>query len=887
MFIDIDYNKRKQDILLHLSKPNKTITDVITERFNTKLSVKLGNINQLDFSIPYNVEDATGNMVLNPHINTIKEKMLIRVTLGTYIEWYIVDTIEEDADTTDTFNVTAFSLGYELKGKRIDNYTEDSINANDLLTNLLNSTVWKIGTIDPIFNEMYRSFDSGADSNVLDCITNAGTTYGALIVWNTDTRTIDFKDATKSSEWRGMTIDYGKFIQSIKRTRTTDELTTRLWVYGANDLGIEAVNPTGMGYIENFGYFMYPFQRDANKNVTSHSDYMSDALCNALLDHEDAVTANGDSIKSIQSQLSSDQSQMVTEQAKMTDLQNEMNTILGELDIAKATNDQTTIDERVSDRDAKQTEIDQQQIVINNLQAKIDGENNDLNTLLAQISTSSFSQDLLDELNLFIIEGVWRGDSYVDVQELYDDALTQFDEIRQPKVVIDVTIDNLLNIVEEQYYWDKITLGDQIKVKYPQMSIEYMATMIQFDYDFDNSGIAITIANTTDLLSDTDKLVQLLYSNSNATTVIQSNANKWNKIAYVQDQVDTMISSAWDATKNEIIAGVNNSVTVGNRGIIVKNPDTPDDIVIIQAGVIALSKDNGETWKTAVKPDGIVAETLIGQVIAGQNLLITNSSGSFTMDENGAYFDVGSFTVRSSGDSSTNLVDNWQNASSFVTDYTSDSMITPYEKTQINRQWNDIATEYTSISATIDGYYDSATKATLQWVTDFDNAYTALYNYLFVDKQTDNFALLDSSNASVTTRIDATIYNTKFSDYTSTKNEANKQLSLKAIDVANTAQQNITEVQNDIVYKCELHSSNGTEFKNGDITTTMYVVVYKGKDDITSTLPNSAFIWKKTNKDGTDDTTWNNNHVGVGSTIQVTKDDVFQKATFWCDIDIE
>ena len=304
MFIDIDYNKRKQDIILHLSKPNKTITDVISERFNTKLSTKLGNINQLDFSIPYYVDDKDGNRVQNPHINTVKEKMLIRVNLGTYVEWYIIDSIEEDADTTDIFNVVAFSLGYELKGKRVDSYVEDSINATGLLTNLLGSTVWKIGTIDPIFDEMYRSFDSGNDSNVLDCITNAGTTFGALIVWNTNTRTIDFKNATENGQWRGMTIDYGKFIQSIKRTRTTDELTTRLWVYGSGDLGIESVNPTGMGYVENFGYFMYPFKRDESKNVISHSDYMSDELCNALLDHEDAVTTNGSAIKSLQSQLS-------------------------------------------------------------------------------------------------------------------------------------------------------------------------------------------------------------------------------------------------------------------------------------------------------------------------------------------------------------------------------------------------------------------------------------------------------------------------------------------------------------------------------------------------------------------------------------------------------
>src|SRR5690606_41250821 len=66
------------------------------------------------------------------------------------------------------------------------------------------------------------------------------------------------------------------------------------------------------------------------------------------------------------------------------------------------------------------------------------------------------------------------------------------------------------------------------------------------------------------------------------------------------------------------IAGVNNSIEVGNRGILIKDPDFPNEMIIIQAGIVALTEDGGETWKTAIKPTGIVAERLIGKIIRSE-----------------------------------------------------------------------------------------------------------------------------------------------------------------------------------------------------------------------------------------------------------------------------
>jgi phage minor structural protein len=886
LFIDIDYNKRPQKARLHLAKPNKQIISHISEKFKDSLDLKLGTINELSFSIPYKVEE-NGEMVENKHIDLIKERMLIRVTLSTYEGWYVVDSIEEDSDNSGIFNVNAFSIPYELKGKRISGLAEESTNATELLTTLLQDTVWKIGTVDALFNTMYRSFESGDDTNVLDCIVNASETFGALVIWDDKNRTVSFKDPTKNGKFKGMSVNYGRLINNVKRTRTTDEMVTRMYVYGNEDLTIHSVNPSGQGYIEDFSYFMYPFKRDASKNVIQSSYFMSDALCHALLDQQNLIAQNSSVIKDLTEAIATKRTTLITEQSKLDNYNLELENILDLLDIAKASEDSAGIATQTSAKQTKEQQIKDQATLTARLKLELGALEQQLADKQTEISNeANFTQALIDELNLYIIESTWRDDNYIDAQELYEDAVKKFAEIRQPKLVIDVTIENLLNIVEEQYYWDKLVLGDLIKVKYPQMNIEYMAKIIQITYDLENGQASLVIANTTDLLDDAEKLLQLLKTNSSASSMVQNNKYKWDKVNAISNEVSTLLTSEWDATKNKIIAGVNNSVEVGNRGIIIKNPDFPDEVVIMQSGVIALSMDGGETWKTAIKPDGIVAERLIGKVIAGQELLITNSRGTFTMDNNGARFEVGSFTIVS--DSGNNLVDAWEGTRDFVDAYKDDNIITPYEKKMLKTEYDKIKDGYNANVAKLQAYYTNS-GSDLQFVNDYHSAYEDLYDYLFVTKQGD-FALLDSSNMGASTRVLGTEFDKKFRDYQTAQVELEKQVILKAkstiADVQKEAQDNINEVMDDVVYKIELFSPNGTVFRNGVINTTITATVYRGKDDITSTIPNSGFIWTKRDRNGNLDTAWNTAHANVGRTITITKDDVYQKADFRCQVDI-
>ncbi|WP_427124765.1 phage tail spike protein [Priestia megaterium] len=95
----------------------------------------------------------------------------------------------------------------------------------------------------------------------------------------------------------------------------------------------------------------------------------------------------------------------------------------------------------------------------------------------------------------------------------------------------------------------------------------------------------------------------------------------------------------------------------------------------------------------------------------------------------------------------------------------------------------------------------------------------------------------------------------------------------------------LDEVKDNIVHSAKLFSTNGSTFKNGIVDTDIVAVVYKGVDDITATLEESSFIWKKFKADGTQDLTWI--ATDVGRQVSIDSSDVESKAIFQVEINID
>ncbi|WP_299831187.1 phage tail spike protein [uncultured Metabacillus sp.] len=260
----VDLNIKPSKMKIQLAKPSGTQIGIkirnIVDFSNPSLTLSLGRLNEISFTIPYKVE-RSHDLVDNEVVSLIRNRYLLKVQWNNVIEWFIINELSDSVDgSSEGLAVHAFSLGHELADKLISQLSNEApVTPQTILTDALSPTNWSIGTIDERIVDKYRSFDV-SETTVLDFLSTIADTYGAILVFDSENRKISLVHPDNYKINRGFRIAYGQYLQSLSRTSNSDDMTTRLTVTGKDGLGINSVNPTGAGYIESFAYFMYPFE---------------------------------------------------------------------------------------------------------------------------------------------------------------------------------------------------------------------------------------------------------------------------------------------------------------------------------------------------------------------------------------------------------------------------------------------------------------------------------------------------------------------------------------------------------------------------------------------------------------------------------------------------
>lgn len=87
-------------------------------------------------------------------------------------------------------------------------------------------------------------------------------------------------------------------------------------------------------------------------------------------------------------------------------------------------------------------------------------------------------------------------------------------------------------------------------------------------------------------------------------------------------------------------------------------------------------------------------------------------------------------------------------------------------------------------------------------------------------------------------------------------------------------------------YSVQIYSSNGSNFINGDIATMLRARVFKGTKDITDTLSDNTFNWFRVSDNPEGDAVWSQQHEGAGKSVVISDEDVYRRATFECEVQI-
>lgn len=251
---------------------------------------------------------------------------------------------------------------------------------------------------------------------------------------------------------------------------------------------------------------------------------------------------------------------------------------------------------------------------------------------------------------------------------------------KQKKINRTITVDlvNFIQSLDHKDDWDKLNVGDKVIFQNKIFNTKIKAYITEMQLDFQTNQVKITISDIFDY-KDLDMIIaeKLAQTTSTSSQVDFHKQQIREQTGRITDMT-RLIEGEWDANKKRVMAG-NETVDIGSHGVKVISKDNPNEFVIMVGGVIAMTRDNGETFKTGITPEGINAEMLIGKMIVGETLTFENESGTVKFDKDGLYVNSKNFHLVSN-DGEENYFDKLKREMSENAKQQTDRMLEEYKK---------------------------------------------------------------------------------------------------------------------------------------------------------------------------------------------------------------
>lgn len=323
--------------------------------------------------------------------------------------------------------------------------------------------------------------------------------------------------------------------------------------------------------------------------------------------------------------------------------------------------------------------VKDQEKVVASIERRLKAFEDQKASVIRSMNAKNFlSEKLYNERELYVFESVWTEENHTDAQELYDDAVKQMKEQKKINRTITVDLVNFIQSLDHKDDWDKLNVGDKVIFQNKIFNTKIKAYITEMQLDFQTNQVKITISDIFDY-KDLDTIIaeKLAQTTSTSSQVDFHKQQIREQTGRITDMT-RLIEGEWDANKKRVMAG-NETVDIGSHGVKVISKDNPNEFVIMVGGVIAMTRDNGETFKTGITPEGINAEMLIGKMIVGETLTFENESGTVKFDKDGLYVNSKNFHLVSN-DGEENYFDKLKREMSENAKQQTDRMLEEYKK---------------------------------------------------------------------------------------------------------------------------------------------------------------------------------------------------------------
>lgn len=526
---------------------------------------------------------------------------------------------------------------------------------------------WKLGYLDKdarddlINGEYVRKYrwfdvvDKSWYSFIKDDCTAA---YKSLWIFDSVNKLINIYSENNVGEDSGLYLSRESFVKLINKNTNNDSCITRLRVTGKDGMTIHNVNPIGTGYVESFDGVKDAMSEELQLALDKYNTLLIDVnkqwliLKNALLDKEielreqkDLLTAKKEALRG---------KEAIRSGYIAGGGHENLSKIISEIEILEKEI------KSINDKIGHPGEVDKD-ITATGIYLQIENINKEISIVVAKTNKDScyinddvnnkiFTNELLEELECFIEEDTWNGSSYLTEDALYRAALEELKERQKPTIEFEVDVNDFLSSVKHPTGWNSVMkLGDFCWIDSNHFG-EVRLRLIEINHSPNEKNLKLTFSNKP-IKNPPLKLGNAM-SSINSSKVVLERRNIWEQEFQAnKDFVMNFRDGVLDLATYRVLSRDGNQIIyIDEYGVMLVQSDNRNNQMCITNGILAITTDGWRTTKTAIMPEGVTAETLVGKILVGNELYISNSDNDFFIDNEGIKIDANKFILRSGSD---------------------------------------------------------------------------------------------------------------------------------------------------------------------------------------------------------------------------------------------
>lgn len=250
--------------------------------------------------------------------------------------------------------------------------------------------------------------------------------------------------------------------------------------------------------------------------------------------------------------------------------------------------------------------------------------------------------------------------------DLYKYARETIKKLAYPSYTFSIDSGNFMAMDEFELFRKQIKLGKKI---YLDLSLGNGAVLepvcigIKFNFD-DLTQLTLEFSDTYSGLDYALSLVDLMEESVSAGKTVARKSGGWGAFvdSGASSTVKDFMDSALDVAKNKVLSSTGQSITWDESGLRLRKWADDDHTIYAPEQIWMTDRnivftDNG--WETAKMAlgmleteeygtvYGLVADYIVGRLLAGENMFISNKNGNFKIDENGIVINGLNFLISS------------------------------------------------------------------------------------------------------------------------------------------------------------------------------------------------------------------------------------------------